>query len=432
MGGMRVVVSCLLAAGCLPRPEPAKPQAAAQPQYVPPPQYAPQQQYAQQQQPIDPNASQQPATATAQGGVTVTPAPQAPQQPAPQAQPQQPPPLPPNAGYYPQPQPAYYPYAQQPYAQQPYAQQPYAYPAQPLPPPGTVVGESSGGSRRLHDGEVIADFAIVGTFAALDILSRQTIENGSAVGFVLVAGLAGGGGIGYALTSKYEVDAGAAHATTLGLTLGFANGALLIEPTGWEKSSSVLHLLFLGSAAGAAGGFIYGQAADLTSGQSLFVANMTLLGSATAALTAIAGSQDGQYGSWENGALAIGIDGGAVAGAVIAPSLDWSARRAKVVFASTTIGALVGGMFAGLLSNNDGESRTDNGDVVTGAMTAGLWGGFGLGVMMTKDYNPDPKFINPQTDARTRTASKTASSPTSIVPWVGASGQLGVMTGGSF
>jgi hypothetical protein len=87
-------------------------------------------------------------------------------------------------------------------------------------------------------------------------------------------------------------------------------------------------------------------------------------------------------------------------------------------------------MFAGLLTTNEGESRTENGDVVAGAMTAGLWGGFGLGVMMTKQYSPDRRFEQPQKAAQT-TASKPAT-PTTILPWVGVSGQLGVMTGGSF
>jgi hypothetical protein len=292
-----------------------------------------------------------------------------------------------------------------------------------------TTGESPSSSR-LHDGEVIADFAVVGTFASLDLLSRQDVENGNAVGFLLVAGMAGGGGIGYLLTNKYDVDAGAAHATTLGLTLGFANGALLIEPTGWEETSSVLNLLFLGSAAGATGGFIYGQAAKLTSGQSMFVANMALLGSATAALGAITGSQDGEFGSWENGSLAIGLDGGTAAGALIAPSLDWSPKRAKVVLASTVIGALVGGMAVGLLTENKGESRTDNGDIAAAGMTAGLWGGFGLGVLMTKQYTPDLRFAQPQ--SASATASRGTSSPATVVPWVGVRGALGVMTGGTF
>lgn len=49
-----------------------------------------------------------------------------------------------------------------------------------------------------------------------------------------------------------------------------------------------------------------------------------------AALGAISGSTDGQLGNWENGTLALGIDGGTAAGMLIAPRLNWSARRAKV------------------------------------------------------------------------------------------------------
>ena len=397
MGGTRIVVACVIATGCLPRPEPAQPQ-YVQPQ-APPPQYAqPVAPPPQQAQPTDPNTAQQTPPIAASDPAQAQPA--APSYPA------QP------AAYYPPPYPPSQPYP----------------PPPPYPAPTMSVTASSG--HRLHDGEVIADFAIVGTFASLDVLMRQNIDNGSLVGTLLVAGTVGGGAVGYVLTNKYDVDAGAAHATTLGLSLGFANGALLIEPTGWTESSSVLNLLFLGSAAGAAGGFVYGQSAKLTSGQSLFVANMALLGSATAALGAITGSRDGEFGHWENGSLAVGLDGGTVAGALVAPSLNWSARRAKVVLASTAIGALAGGMFAGLLTNNQGESRTENGDIVAGAMTAGLWGGFGLGVMMTKQYSPDPRFAQPQRVAPT-TASASGN-PTTIVPWVGASGQLGLMTGGSF
>jgi len=411
MGGHRIVVTCLFAAGCLPRPEPQQPQ-YAQPQYAQP-QYGQPQAYPQTQPQAYPQAQPQaqPAgTATAQGGVTVATAdPNTQQQSVPQV-PQAPPPLPAS-------------YTQQPYPAQPYPP-PQAYP--PPQPYAAPTMESGSSGQRLHDGEVIGDFAVVGTFASLDVLARQDIDNGNAVGFLLVGGAVGGGAVGYLLTNKYNVDAGAAHATTLGLTLGFANGALLIEPTGWSETSSVLNLLFLGSAAGATGGFVYGQTAKLTSGQSLFISNLALLGSATAALGAITGSRDGEFGHWENGTLAVGLDGGTVAGALIAPSLNWSAKRAKFVMAATCIGALAGGMFAGLLTNNKGESRTDNGDVVTGAMTAGLWGGFGLGIMMTKQYAPDMRFAAPQT---TRTAT---SSPTTFVPWVGASGQLGVMTGGAF
>ena len=424
MGAFRFVVAALLATGCLPKPQPAQPQ-----QPYPPPQYA------QPQQAPQPYAQPQQGPATAQGGVTVattdagaTPSPTS-TTPAPSAT-TQPPPLPPGPAQQPPPFPAAQP-AQAPYPQQyqPYPP-PQAYPPPPAYPPPAPYTSPTEGRRRFHDGEVIADFAVVGTFASLDILARQDVEDGNAVGFILVAGMAGGGGVGYLLTQKYDVDAGAAHSTTLGLTLGFANAALLIEPTGWDRTESILNLMFLGSAVGATGGFIYGQAAKLTSGQSLFVANLAMLGTATAALGAIGGSRDGEFGTWENTTLALGLDGGTVAGALIAPSLDWSPRRSKVVLASTVIGAFAGGMMAGLLANNDGESRTDNGDVVAGAMTAGLWGGFGLGVMMTKQYSPDPRFAQPSA-ARTAVR-QPASAPATVMPWVGQRGQLGVMTGGSF
>lgn len=352
---------------------------------------------------------------------TTQPEPQPQQQP----QPQQPPPQPqqqpaPYPGQYPQPYPQQYP---QPYPAQ-YPQQPYPQPyQQPYPQqPAQAVEVPTNGRSHVHDGEVIANFAVVGTMASLDVISRQDIDNGNAITFLLLGGVAGGGGVGYLLTTKYDVDAGTAHATTLGLTLGFANGALLIEPTGWTRSESVLNLLFLGSAVGATGGFMYGHYAHLTSGQATFVGNMTLLGTATAALGAITGSRDGEFGNWENGTLAVGIDGGTAAGMLIAPRLDWSARRAKLVMASTVIGAFAGGMLAGLVMNpKDGESRTDDGDIVAASMTAGLWGGFGLGVMMTRDSAPAPTQPTMSTGATT-----------SFAPWIGREGTLGVMSGGTF
>jgi hypothetical protein len=105
--------------------------------------------------------------------------------------------------------------------------------------------------------------------------------------------------------------------------------------------------------------------------------------------------------------------------------LDWSPRRAKVVMASTAVGALVGGMLAGLTTKSkDGSSGDANGDVVAACMTAGMWGGFGLGIVMTKNDAPDPKVSQP-----TRAA---ATAPTTFAPWLSRDGQLGVMAGGSF
>jgi hypothetical protein len=333
--------------------------------------------------------------------------------------PAQPPQQPPVAQAEQQPQPYPPPYPQpQPYP----APQPYYPPPQPYPTPPS--------RSRIHDGEVIANFAAVGTLASIDILLRQDVNNGSVATMIVLAGLFGGGAGGYLLTQKYEVDAGAARATTIGLVAGAANGALLIKPLLDPEYApeDVMGLILLGSAIGAGAGFAYGQSADLTEGQSTFLGNAVLLGTSTAALTAVLGSQNGTYDNWENGTLAVGLDAGLVGGALIAPALSWSKKRARVVLASTVLGALAGGMVAGLTTNKDRDQSGDedyNGNVIAGCMTAGLWAGFGLGVIVTKGYEPDPTYGNAAA-APTRTASST-----SFAPFVG-DRAMGVQAGGTW
>jgi hypothetical protein len=286
---------------------------------------------------------------------------------------------------------------------------PYAYPMQ---------------TSRLNDGEVIANFAAVGTLASIDIMIRQDIQDGATGTLVLLAGLVGGGGVGWLLTDKYNVDAGAAHATTIGLLAGAANGALLIEPTKAYDAEDVVALLFFGSAVGAVGGFAYGMNADLTSGQTTFLANAVLLGSATAALGAIASSRDGDFGNFENGTLAIGLDVGLIGGALIAPKLNWSPKRAKQIFAASTLGLLVGGATPGLFTTrNEGDDY--NGDLIAGCMTAGMWGGFILGIVMTGDQAPDPKY-----DPRFQKKTAPKGMNTMLSPWSSKNGGMGLMASG--
>ncbi|MBA3819618.1 MAG: hypothetical protein H0X17_12050 [Deltaproteobacteria bacterium] len=273
---------------------------------------------------------------------------------------------------------------------------------------------------------MIADFATVGVLASIDIIVRQDVDDGSTGTLILLAGLFGGGGAGYLLTQKYEVDAGAAHATTLGLLVGAANGALLVQPLLAPEydAEDVMTLLFVGSALGTAGGFAYGQTAKLTEGQSIFLGNAMLLGSATAALGAITGSRDGEFGNWETGALAVGLDAGVLAGALLAPRLDWSRRRARIILAGTTVGALVGGLVAGLTTNKQ-DDEDYNGHLLAGSMTAGLWAGFALGVVMTRDSAPDARY-----DRSVAPAAPPAP-PTSVIPFVGER-QVGLLAGGTW
>lgn len=278
---------------------------------------------------------------------------------------------------------------------------------------------------------MIGDFAAVGALAATDIIIRQDIDDGTMGTFVVMSGVFGGGAAGYLLTQKYDVDAGAAHATTIGLVAGAANGALLIKPALDPEydPGDVVGLLFLGSAVGAGAGFAYGQAADLTEGQSTFLGNAVLLGTSTAALTAVLGSKNGQYDNWENATLAIGLDAGLLGGALIAPKLDWSKKRGRVVLAGTVLGALGGGMIAGLTTNKRKDMMSGdedyNGSVIAGCMTAGLWGGFALAILATRNSDPDPKYT------RTGATPTPPSSSTSIVPVVGED-RVGVQAGGTW
>jgi hypothetical protein len=278
----------------------------------------------------------------------------------------------------------------------------------------------------VNQGEIILDFATVGILSSVALIARQDVENSSAGTLLVAAGTAGGAGVGYLLAEQYpSAGGGLSHSTTIGLLLGAANASLLIEPTGADHADSVLGMLVAGTAIGATGGFFYGHTQDLTSGQSLFVGNMMLLGTSTAAFVAIAGSQDGKFGGWEDATLAIGLDGGAIAGAILAPSLDWSPHRAKVVFASTFVGAFIGGMLAGLIDKPENGSATDaNGNVVTGALTLGLWAGFAAGVVMTHDDAPDLRYAQPTPPG--------AGMPTAMMPWITPEGGLGLMAGGSF
>lgn len=80
------------------------------------------------------------------------------------------------------------------------------------------------------------------------------------------------------------------------------------------------------------------------------------------------------------------------------------------------------------MNPKEGESRTDHGVIVAASMTAGLWGGFGLGVMMTGDSAPDPNLAQP---------TQSVAASTSFAPWIGREGtsvghHFGVMSGGTF
>src|SRR6185312_1014399 len=169
-----------------------------------------------------------------------------------------------------------------------------------------------------------------------------------------------------------------------------------------DTGTSVIGLLLAGGAAGAAGGFIYGENASLTPGQSTFITNTTMMG--TMASLNVLTAKD-HFDGWADASLAIGMDGGLLAGALIAPHLDWSPRRAGIVFATSFVGSLVGLLVGGLATKpSNGGTADANGTITLALATGGMFAGFGLGAYTTRDMTPDPTLAPPAPAAPTAPA----------------------------
>jgi hypothetical protein len=218
------------------------------------------------------------------------------------------------------------------------------------------------------------------------------------------------------LSEKLQPTRGDGHATTMGMGLGMANAALLLVPTGTSDSSEeILPMLLAGGTAGAVGGLALSRGMNLTAGQTMFATNLSLLGLGTSAIAGALLDTDGEFDSSETTALLVGLDGGAAAGILLAPKIDWSYRRARMVGIASMVGFMSGSLIATSLSSESGDPDPD---AVAGGVLAGMWGGFLLGAKLTGGWDPDPKYAPRR-------------NPVAIAPLASAS-HLGVSLGGTF
>ncbi len=327
---------------------------------------------------------------------------QQPQQPYPPPQHQQPQQPYPQQGYPPPgyPPPAYYP-------------QPYGHQPPPVVEPAPRTG----------DLEIIADFAGLGILGSIALIDARDLRDEGTGTLLVMAGAASGAGVGYMLSENLRPSRADGHATTMGLTLGMLNGALLLVPLGLADSSEeVLPTLLAGGTAGALGGLAIARGMNLTAGQATFATNLSLLGLGTSALVGALVDQDGELDGSEMTTLLIGLDGGAAAGILLAPRIDWSYRRARMVGIASMIGFMSGSLIATAISNGERTDGTASGDpdpdAIAGGLLAGMWGGFLIGAKLSSDWDPDPKF-GPRKN------------PVAIAPLATAS-TVGVSIGGSF
>jgi hypothetical protein len=300
-------------------------------------------------------------------------------------------------------------------------------PIPPPPPPAPAeYAPTSDTSVDLGHVELVADFAAVGlvsTVAALDARDYSDKNSGT---LLVMGGALGGGAIGWLAADKLHVTRGEAHAATMGLGLGAANGALLLVPLHADDASDqILATLAVSSGVGLVGGLAVGKKLHLTEGQTMFAGTVALLGIGTSAITAaLIDNDNGKADPSEMGTLAIGLDGGAIAGLAIAPKIHWSKRRAKYVGISAMAGCFVGSLVGALAATkrqSDGTHDTDP-DVAATGLLVGMWGGFAAGIALTGDFAPDPSH----------TAPAATTTPTSLVPFVGEHREVGVTLAGGF
>lgn len=314
---------------------------------------------------------------------------------------------------------------------------PGSAPAQ-LPPPPPPAGYAPVGQpppsieQHTDDGvqlghlELVADFAAVGVLSTAAALDARDYSDKNSGTLLVMGGLVGGGAIGWLAADKLHVTRGEAHAATMGLGLGAANGALLLVPLhADDESDQILATLAVSSGIGVVGGLAVGKKLHLSEGQTMFAGTVALLGIGTSAITAaLIDDDDGKADGSEMGTLAIGLDAGAIAGLAIAPKINWSKRRAKYVGIASLAGCFVGSMVGALAATDkqaDGTHDTDP-DVAATGLLVGMWGGFAAGIALTGDFAPDPSH----------TAAAPTTAPTSLVPFVGPQREVGVTLAGGF
>ncbi len=213
-------------------------------------------------------------------------------------------------------------------------------------------------------------------------------ETGGDSSILLATGVTGAGfGLSLAASSRLRLTQGVADAYGLGLSLGAIDGLLV----GLAVDASARETLVMsvgGMVAGGFAGYQLGQLGDPTSGQVRLTTNLSGLGAATAGLGLATVQPDISARSVSLIILG-GMNAGAVSGILAGRNLDWSRSRADLVLLSTSLGGLAGiAISAATLGGlDDGQER-----IAAGTVLAGLWGGFGLGALFTRNMEPSERY----------------------------------------
>lgn len=214
------------------------------------------------------------------------------------------------------------------------------------------------------------------------------------LGTAIVAGTTAAGVTGSLFGSRgRRITGGMASAYSVGVLLGGGNAALLAEPFGLlDGEDQFMSFLLVGLAAGGIGGLLYSDSTNPTRAQMTFTGTLSYMGLATAGLSLLVAQPDDIEVDTVLLLLAAGLDVGAGVGLALSPKLDWSKSRGNLVWLSSFLGAVAGfGVVALVAGAPDSDTE---GRFFAASTLGGMWGGFGLGVHLTRNMKPDPRFAH--------------------------------------
>lgn len=226
-------------------------------------------------------------------------------------------------------------------------------------------------------------------FVLIDLLDIDDFRPGVAI----VAGTTGLGLVGsiYATRGRTITEA-TADAYGIGLGIGVGNGLLLASPLGLDNETENIQMFALGSMVlGGAAGLYLGDQVNPTRAQVSVTGTMGMMGLATVGLGFGIVQPDDIGEDTVLILLAAGLDVGVLGGLAMAPKLDWSVSRARLVTLGAFVGAVAG--FAGAAIITGAEDPDDEtGRLWSASILGGAWGGLGLAWHLTRDMDPDPRY----------------------------------------
>jgi hypothetical protein len=156
-----------------------------------------------------------------------------------------------------------------------------------------------------------------------------------------------------------------------------------------DETEDVQMFAFASLAVGGAVGMVAGDRLHLTRAQAGLAGTTSVLGVATAGLTLGILQPDISADSVLL-LMAGSLDVGAALGLGLGSTIDWSVSRQRLTSLGAFLGALGGWATAALLTGADSDDST--GRAWAASTLAGMWGGFGLSVYLTRDMKPDARF----------------------------------------